>query len=64
MFLSADNCDFFCSNVQGVENLAAVTSWDEDTFLSSLDSLTQWVSTFKDCKASLKRMEAWITAPP
>lgn len=44
----------FSSSVQGVENLAAVTSWDEDTFLSSLDSLTQWVSTFKDCKVSLK----------
>jgi len=44
--------------VQGVENLAAVTSRDEAPFLSSLDSLTQWVSTFKDCKVPLKWMEA------
>lgn len=39
VFLSADNCDIFSSSVQGVENLAAATSWDEEeTLLSSLDS--------------------------
>lgn len=37
LFLSADNCDiFFSSSVQGAENLAAVTSWDEDTFYPPL----------------------------
>lgn len=40
--------------MQGVENLAAVTSRDEDTFLSSLDSLTQWVSTFKRLQSILE----------